>query len=78
MNAMEGLLTPVDVVVRHFDVHVDRCQLCLVQGNYLCYEGRAMIEDAAQLRSRAQRSRRPIFQGFPGARRRPAFPAAAA
>ena len=68
--------SPVEMLAYHFDVHVDRCDLCLVQGNLLCYEGRAMVEDAAQLRYRAQHSRRPIFHAFPASRRRPVFPGA--
>jgi hypothetical protein len=66
-------LSPVDAVVHHFDVHLDRCDLCLVQGNFLCYEGRSMVEDAAVLRYRAQGSRRPISNVFPAVRRRPVF-----
>ena len=69
-------LSPLDAVVQHFDHHVDGCDLCLVRGNSLCYEGRYLVDVAHETRVRAQRSRRPISSIFPSARRRPSMAAA--
>jgi len=45
----------VELAVDQFELHVHRCDLCLVRGNSLCMEGGFIAEDVATLRAKIER-----------------------
>jgi hypothetical protein len=70
------LRSEIDLIVRDFDLHLARCDLCLVEGSTLCYEGQYLVDEAdhartLQLRAAAAADR-PTAPRFP--LRRPLFP----
>ena len=52
-------LDPVNLAVRDWDVHVDRCDLCLARGNDLCYEGQFLADEVSITRARSMEPDRP-------------------
>ncbi|MCI4339960.1 MAG: hypothetical protein L3K06_02110 [Thermoplasmata archaeon] len=65
-------LEQVDLAIDHFELHVHQCNLCLVQGNRLCTEGRFIAEDVATLQAEIRRPMRRPSRGLDVLRRRSA------
>jgi hypothetical protein len=80
-SAGEALvLRPVVLSVHAWDLHVDQCDLCLVDGNDLCFEGQYLHDDVVGRRLHATPVRpeppRPLLA--PRRRPVPAFAGASA
>jgi hypothetical protein len=49
----ELVLQPAVLAVHAWDLHVEDCNVCLVDGNDLCYEGRYLQDEVADRRASA-------------------------
>lgn len=77
MNAVRAI-EQIELAVRDWTVHVERCDVCLAEGTTLCYEGQYLADEVVVIRDRAEQAprspwraptlaprRRPIFPGVP-------------
>ncbi len=77
MNAIEAIET-IELAVQEWSFHVERCDVCLVDANRMCYEGQYLADEVVLTRSKIQQPsraerpapiltprRRPILPGVP-------------
>lgn len=77
MNAVQTI-ERIELAVHEWTVHVERCDVCLEDGNALCYEGQYLADEVVLVRESADRApratwraptlhpkRRAIFPGVP-------------
>jgi hypothetical protein len=79
MNSM-SLQSEFEGSLEEWDVHVGRCNYCLVQGNGQCFEGNHLSERVARVRGSLLKAeiRNRIHSPIPVNERRPIFPGAPA
>lgn len=69
------VIEQIELRVRDWTVHVERCDVCLADGNNLCYEGQYLADEVVFTREKADSTRRPIWRApVFNPRRRPIFP----
>ena len=74
MNAVRAI-EEIELAVQDWTLHVERCDVCLAEGNALCYEGQYLADEIVLVRDQAGPSPRPAWRApMFGQRRRPIFP----
>ena len=74
MNALQAI-ERIELAVDEWSLHVEACDVCLVDANRLCYEGQYLADEVVLTRAKIQAPERaPAREPVLTPRRRPLFP----